>query len=962
MSGDRGIPPQTPAGREATEALRGRVAGTVLDGRLDRWLYSTDASSYRLIPEVVLVAGHAEDLALAAEVASRTGVPLVARGAATSVTGQALGAGMVVDCFKLDRVLEIDHEEHSARVEPGVVQASLNRAAAGWGLEFGPDTSTVEQATIGGMVGNNSSGSRSIVYGQTGDKLLAVTAVMADGSLLELGPCRDGHVLSGLSGPRAAEVARGLEALRGRAAEVIREGYPDTRRFTTGYDLRCLLGPRPAPARLMAASEGTLALFSEIEVRLDRRPACRIGAALAFDDVVGALRANVPILDTGPSAVELLDLVPLRAAPNLVGYRRMASILDSDAGALLVVEYQGDADDARAGVDRLRRLSPDLGAVQVEYLLDEASMGEAATLRRAVLPLMMGAPGVERPTAFVEDTVVDTGRLAAYYQEFRRIVESHGVRASFSGHASAGCLHVRPLLDLKSAAGVRTMETMAREVARLVSDYRGALSGEHGCGVARSWLLSEVLDERLLAEYRALKSVFDPNGLLAPGRIVDGPPVDRDLRFGPDYRADGAWRPRLSYLAEGGFELAVERCFGAGLCKKLTGTMCPPASVSRDETRSTRARANALQAIVAGVVDLGEISSPELEDVLGTCLACKACKTECPAGVDMAALKAEWLAERRGREGAPALARSVGHLRSGLRAASAVAPLVNRLARSGLRRPLMRAFSVSDRRPAPRVAGRSLTARAARRGLVSDRPEVLLFGDCFTMYQEPEIGEAFLRLARAAGASAAVVDAGCCGRTMMSTGAIDAARSAAERALGHLDPLVSAGGRLVFIEPSCLSMVKDDWRRLLPDDPRVSRVAAASSLAVSWVADRAEAAELLFEAGGAVLFHPHCHERALFTPAETERALRAVPELAVEVLDEGCCGMSGVFGYEAAHYDLSVAIAERGVLPAVRAADERTAILASGTSCRTQLHDLSDRRVEHPLVFLLGRLRERGRR
>ena len=720
MSGDRAIPPQTPAGREAAESLRARVAGTVLDGRLDRWLYSTDASSYRLVPEVVLVAGHVEDLAVAAEVASRTGVPLLARGAATSVTGQAIGAGIVVDCFKLDRVLEIDHDERSARVEPGVIQASLNRAAAEWGLEFGPDTSTVEQATLGGMVGNNSSGSRSIVYGQTGDKLLGVKTVMADGSQLALGRCRDDDVLTGLAGPRAAEVGRELEALRGRAADVIRESYPGTRRFTSGYDLRCLLGPRPAPARLMAASEGTLALFTEIEVRLDRLPACRLGAALAFNDIADALQANVAILDTGPSAVELLDLVPLRAAPNLANYRRMASILGSDAGAVLTVEYQGDADDARAGVERLRRLAPGLGATEVEYLLDEASMVEAAALRRAVLPLMMGAPGVARPTAFVEDTVVDTSRLAEYYGEFRRIVEAHGVRASFSGHASAGCLHVRPLLDLKSTTGIVTMETMAREVARLVSDYGGALSGEHGCGMARSWLLEETLDKRLLAEYRALKRVFDPEGILAPGRIVDGPPVDRDLRFGPGYRADGAWRPRLSYLEEGGFELAVERCFGAGLCKKLTGTMCPTAAVSRDETRSTRARANALQAIVAGVIELGEISSRELDDVLGTCLACKACKTECPAGVDMAALKAEWLAERRRRGGVPVLARSVGRLRAGLRAASAVAPLVNRAGRSGLRRPFMRALGVSDRRPAPHV-GLEVAPRAGGAGRAGER-------------------------------------------------------------------------------------------------------------------------------------------------------------------------------------------------------------------------------------------------
>jgi FAD/FMN-containing dehydrogenase/Fe-S oxidoreductase len=965
MSARHRIPEVTPQGRAAAEALRRAVTGTVSTSSLSRWLYSVDASVYRVVPDAVLVAGSVDDLFIAAAMAAEHGVPLVARGAATSLAGQAVGPGIVVDCFKLDRVLAIDPQARTARVQPGVIQASLNSAAAKHGLEFGPDTSTVDQATIGGMVGNNSSGSRSIVYGETKDRVLKIGAALAGGELLELGPSRGDDISTGLRGPRARALAEALAGIRELHRRPIATGFPQTRRCTSGYNLRELLRPEPNLAKLMAGSEGTLALFAEIEVALDPRPAARAGAAFTFATLGAALEANLAILETGPSAVELLDLNPLRAAPNLGAYARMAPLLAGNERAMLTVEYQGSENEVWEGLNRLRAVAgppggsatgpaAELGAIQMIWLDEPAALAEAAALRRAVLPLLMGAPGAERPASFVEDVAVAPERLAGFVAELEKLVAAEGARASFTGHASAGCLHVRPMLDLKTAAGVRSMEMLAERVGRLVGEYHGAISGEHGCGRSRSWFLPELLGSDLYAAMVALKDAFDPQRLLGPGTIIGGQGVAESLRFGADYRGDGVWAPRLAYGPEGGFDLAIEKCFGAGLCKKISGTMCPPAAASRRELHATRARANALQGVLCGAVPLADIGEDEFQEVLGTCVACKACKTECPAGVDMAALKVEWLAEVRDRAGLPALARGIGDFRRLAALASPVAPLVNALAATRFARLFTDRLGIAHERPLPTFARRRLTRRLA--GAAAPPGAAALFVDCFVQYQEPQIGEALVHLLRHAGVHLALVDAGCCGRTALSTGQIDKARAMACAALGELHSRVAAGCELLFIEPSCLSMVCDDWFRLLPGDPRLDVVAAASRPALDLVAELATDGRLHFRVGGRALLHSHCHEKAGGFADATVSALRAVPELDLEILDAGCCGMSGVFGFEASHYALSVAMGERVLLPAVRTLPAKAAMLATGTSCRSQVRDLAGRASLHPLEFLAARL------
>ena len=952
MSAEAGIPAPSERGLAAAAELARHVAGEVRTSPLSRWLYSTDASIYRVLPDAVLIARSVDDLAAAAEVAARCEVPLCVRGAATSLAGQTLGTGIAIDCFHLDRILEIDPERRVARVEPGVVQGALNRAAAPCDLEFGPDTSTVEQATIGGMVGNNSSGSRSIVYGETKDKLLRVRGVLAGGEAIAFGPCSGDDLRSGVTGASGGPLAHGLAAMRARSRVRIAAGFPRTARRVSGYNLTELLAPEPNLARLFAGSEGTLLLFTELEVQLDERPEARPLAALTFASLRAALEANLIILTTAPSAVELIDLVPLRGSPNLRRFTRLGPILDGDDPAVLLVEYQGTRDEGLAGLERLRAILSDLGARATTFFASAAEVNEAWELRRASLPLLMGAPGVERPASFVEDTAVPPESLADYVEEFQRVVAAHGARASFTGHASAGCMHVRPMLDLKSAAGVGQMEAIAREVGHLVAARHGAFSGEHGDGFSRSWFNPELFGAELYGEFVTLKDLFDPRRLLSPGRKVEGPPIAENLRYGEGYRDRSGWPPRLSYAREGGFDLAVERCFGAGLCKKRVGTMCPPAAASRNEWHTTRARANLLQAVVAGAVPLALVGEDEFEDVLGTCLACKACSAECPAAVDMAALKVEWLAEVNARHGTPLLARAVADLRTLCRLAAPVAPLVNALGRGPAARALMPLVGVDPRRPAPAIARRSFSsrARAGRRvsaGSVGSSPpaascDVIIFADCFIEHQEPHIGEALLALLRAAGHTPSVVSAGCCGRTMLSVGMIDKARR--------------AGLPIVFVEPSCQAMVCDDWQRLLPGDHDAAAVAAAARSGLALVADAAEAGRLCFAPGGRAVVHPHCHERAVFGADDTLRALGCIPDLELTVLDAGCCGMSGVFGYRKERYELSVQVAERALLPALREAGRDDAVLATGTSCRAQIGDLALRPARHPLELLAERL------
>jgi FAD/FMN-containing dehydrogenase/Fe-S oxidoreductase len=930
---------RTEAGAALEHELRGTTRGRVFTDRVSRILYATDASNYRILPDAVLVAESLEDLQAAVAACRATGIPLTARGGGTSLAGQAVGRGLHVDTFKLESV-ELDAEARTATVSCGTIRNTLDAAARRRGLTFGPETATANRATIGGMAGNNSAGTRSVVYGMTRDRIEWMEVVLASGTLARFGPAGDGDLAAGISGPGTSErdrLADDLEHIRRAAAVPVARGFPTLLRHVDGYGLDALCEEHPNLARFLAGSEGTLALITRIGVRLDPIPAERALAVFSFAGLDEAIDAVPDLAGRGASAVELLDRHALENAREDVSW-----MVAPDADAVLFVEFQGDEGEARASVAALAAA----GAQSKVVLESGEDQVRAWRIRERGLGAMQAVTPPGTLPAFVDDTAVAPERLPEYVREVRRIVASYGTRAVMFGHASVGCLHIYPLVNIRTAAGIRDMEAMAGEIVDLVADFGGALSGEHGDGLAKSQWLERFLGPELVERFRDVKRAFDPDGLLNPGKIVDPEPMTAGLRYGAGYRA----APHPTPLAlPGGVTGATELCFGAGACKKRAGVMCPPAMATREERHSTRARANALRAVLSGELSRGELSGAVMREVMETCISCKACASECPVGVDMASLKADWLWRVRRTEGVPLRARAIADLRRLSRLGSAAPALANALIGSRAGARLAKAVGVAPQRTIPRLAPRRFSRSVPR----TRTADAAVFADCFTEFQEPHIGTALVRILRAAGRTVLVPRTGCCGRVALSEGLLDRAKRDARSCADALLPLVEDGLRVLVIEPSCLSMIADDWKRLLPDDPAAGAVAAAAIPAETEIATLPDIWSSL---GGPVLLHGHCHQRALWGTGASRRALERVPGTTVEEPDSGCCGMAGAFGYEAEHYELSVAMGERVLAPAIRSRPDDT-IVAPGTSCRHQIRDLTGREALHPVQFVARHLR-----
>ncbi|MEX1046642.1 MAG: FAD-binding and (Fe-S)-binding domain-containing protein [Actinomycetota bacterium] len=933
----------TEPGRALADALRNEVEGSIHTDGVTRALYATDASNYKIVPDAVLVARSIRDLQAATESCKALGIPVTPRGAGTSLAGQAVGRGLHIDTFHLEGI-EIVPEARAATVSCGTVQRHLDIAAAKRGLTFGPDTATANRATIGGMVGNNAAGPRSIVYGMTRDRLAWAEMVMDDGSRGIFGQT-DGSIASGISGlreERKNELAAELEAIRDRARPLVAERYPQILRHVDGYGLDELCKDQPNLARFLAGSEGTLGVFSRLGVQLDRRPSERALGVLSFTKLEDALYSVPNFLERDPSAIELLDRGAMTA-----GHEDAAVLVDPEAEAYLFVEFQGTNGRAREALEAL----PEEGATRMVRLEDPREQRVAWRIRERALGAAMafGEPGTV--PSFVEDTAVAADRLAPYVRLIKSIVQRYDTRTLMWGHVSVGCLHMHPLFDLRTADGVSNMERMAREIVDVVRDFNGAISGEHGNGLSKSPWLERYFGLELLAEFGAVKRAFDPGGILNPGKIVDPEPMTANLRYGETYRVQAPESPLFTSPKEMAAE--AELCFGAGACKKLSGTMCPPAMVTREERHTTRARANALRSVMTGDLPPESLTAPEMKEVMDLCIGCKACKSECPVGVDMARLKTDWLWRVRRAEGSPPRAKMVADLRRMSARASKYRWLTNPLSRTALARNWMVRRGFAGQRRPPRFS------KPFSSGVQDTKePTVVIFPDCFTEFQEPWIGTALSDLLHAAAEIVGAPDAGCCGRAMLSQGFVEAARDRAQRASRRLRKYADQGTRILFLEPSCLSMVTDDWPHMLPKDEAVAAVADASFPAEDYVVDFSSL--WLEPSDERVLLHPHCHQKALWGTDSTEAALARVPGASVKVLDAGCCGMAGAFGYEAEHYEMSVAMGEGALAPAIRAAGD-AAVVAPGTSCRTQIRDLTGREALHPIEYLAQHLRQRAR-
>ena len=997
--------------------LRKHVAGEVRFDDTSRLLYATDASHYQIQPLGVVLPRTADDMTAAVQIAADLSVPITARGGGTSLSGQSIGPGLVIDCSKyLNAVGEVDVTGRRARVQPGVVLDQLNRELARFGLAFGPDVATDSRATLGGMIGNNSAGARSIVYGQTVDHVRSLSVVLSDGSRAEFGPLSRTEFERKLElRTREGDAYRAaVEAVRDNADEITAR-TPKIVRKVSGYNLAGLLAgdrnPEDAETRrrgdaeiadsrqqttdrrsgrdapghlsdgsgrvapnllpLLVGSEGTLAVVTGAELALVPRPKHRGMLVPQFDSLSAALDVLADCLTLGPSAVELMDKMLIDLARQQRSLKDTMAAVRGRPEALLMVEFSSDdAADVSYRVHELqRRLGPSVGLVASVPALDPATRDPLWALRSSAVPLLYGMPGDRKPATFVEDCAVAPERLPEFAARFREIFHRYGTDGAFYGHASVGCLHIRPVLNLHDRGDVVAMRRIMEEVTDLVLAFGGSLSGEHGDGLVRSEWNRKMFGPVVYEAFRRVKRGFDPENVLNPGKIVDAPAMEENWRQPPGPSPTDP-PTVLDYSKQGGFFRSIELCNGAGVCRKTQGgAMCPSYRATRDEKDTTRARANALRLALSASPETsrGEPPPPAprsalegrwIAEVMDLCLSCKACKAECPSNVDLAKLKAEFLHayyEHRARPVSHLLVKNI-HRLSPL--AARFAGLNNWLARRPFVRRLMETVAGIDRRRSlPELHRDHFRKWFRNRGprnaaSASARPPVILLDDCFTTFQEPQIGRAAVALLERAGFAVELAGI-CCGRAMISKGFLTDARQLAKDGIARLDRYAAAGVPILGLEPSCILTLADEWPELVPG-PAAKRVATAAELAEAWLARQVRETGLSLGLGsrtGKVLLHTHCHQKALVGAKGSADALRLAPGLDVTVLDAGCCGMAGAFGYETGHYDISVRIANLALVPAVTAEPDAV-VAATGTSCRHQIRDLTGRHALHPLEIL----------
>lgn len=956
-------------------ALRRALSGEVRFDAYSRHLYSTDASLYAIEPIGVAFPRDADDVVAAVEVARRFGVPVLPRGAGTSLAGQTIGAAVVLDFSRhMHRVVSLDPEERVARVQPGVVQDDLNRAAAPHRLFFAPDTSTANRATLGGMIGNNSCGMRSARYGMTIDHVAALDVVWSDASR---GSCNaaspDVVRARALGDTLEARLYREVPALVARHEEAIRRDTPAFWRRSGGYRLERML-PERAPfnlANLIVGSEGTLAVVTEATVQLVPQPTAVVAVAGHFESAAAAIAANDDARECGAAAIELVDRFILDLARGSPVHGALVSMLHGRPGAVLFVEFYGDSiAEARSMAERLERQWRAHGrgyaTLRAESPDERRRFQE---LRKAGNGMLQAAgEGRERAIAFVEDTAVDPARLAEYTTRFAQLLSRHGLRAGFYGHASAGCLHIRPFMDLTRPGAIATFCDVAEEVLALVREYGGMNSSEHGDGLVRSEFNERFFGAELYSAMRSLKRLFDPDGRLNPGKKVDAPRMTEHLRDLALARPP-ALPTHFAFDEDGGLHGSANRCARIGECRKshaAGGTMCPSYMATRDERDSTRGRANALVHALSSPDPQAALGGDALHKVLDLCLGCKACRSECPMSVDMATMKSEALAARHAIRGVSLSARFFGHARLLNRVGSALAPLSNLVAQSASVRALLeRVVGIDRRRSLPRFAGESLSRWFARRPpgarpLRPSRGTVIFLADSFTSYTEPDIGRAAIELLERAGWEVELVDDVCCGRPLISQGLLDEAKAQHRALIRRLAPAARRGTPIVGVEPSCIVTLRDELPALARGDDGAAAVAAQARLVEELLLDALDDGTLQLAKGAEerpVLFHAHCHQKAAHASASSVALLQRIPGAQVQVLDAGCCGMAGAFGYEREHYELSQRIGGLRLFPAVQGAPEAE-VVATGASCRQQVVHGTGRAAAHPVVLLRRALGE----
>ncbi|HUI90529.1 MAG TPA: FAD-linked oxidase C-terminal domain-containing protein [Anaerolineales bacterium] len=968
--------------------LREQFTGDI---RLDlgsRVLYSTDASIYQIEPLGVVLPRTQEDLHSAVELAARYRIPLLPRGSGSSLAGQAIGEALILDCSRwLDRIIAIDPGSKTATVEPGVILSDLNRAAAKHGLMFGPDPASAERATLGGVIGNNATGAHSILYGMTADHLLSADVILSDGSLATFDDTiSDSQLLT--SGSRLSNITSAIFHIRQKYADVIQQDYPKSWRNSAGYRLNYLLpwsasqppqwigDAYPANlkpgmlnlAPLLAGSEGTLAVIRRATIRLVDRPKHTILGILSYDNVAEACDAVPELLSRNPSAIELIPELILRLARTIPAYSSQMGWVVNDPAAVLVVEFGGE----QPGVLKEAAMELRDDVVIVESAADQAQVW---SVRKAGLGILDSRPQAARPIAFIEDCAIPVERLGEFVREIQSIMSAHKTEGGIYAHASAGCLHIRPILDLRSSEGVHALRSIAEQTLAVTMGLGGSLSSEHGDGIVRGEWLEQTYGGEITEAMRMLKRAADPFDLLNPKKMFDAPPMDTHLRYGENYQTH-PWVPSLDFTHENGLAGAIEQCNGQGVCRKNTDVMCPSFQATREEKYSTRGRSNLLRALMTDPVlksriAKGVIRASGLEksvhDALDFCLACKGCTAECPSGVDMPKLKFEFQYQYYKSHRRPLRDYVFGYFHLAARWFSRFAPLVNWVTSNHFMKSIVaRSLGIASERPFPKF-----TRQRARPSRNQNRQRVIFFSDPYAHYIEPQVEQSAFDILDQLGFDVCVLPVVGAGAALLSKGFLDAARRHALSVLDALDKIdPDASLPLVGIEPPEIYSFKHDYLDLLPDRSAVVLRRAERSWLLEEFLIRTDAFRSLSLHKKninlpRVKFHPHCHQRAEGPSADawpsgvdaTAEALR-VCGYEVDILRDGCCGMAGTFGYETEHYDLSVKIGELKLLPDLRSlSPEGGWIVAStGAACRMQIAQGAGWKARHPIELLSERL------
>ena len=946
-----------------------RVRGEVSFDELILGIYATDASMYQITPTAVVLPRDEDDVLAAMSVASEYDVSVLPRGSATSLGGQAVGGGMVIDFTRyMNRIVELNVEEQWVRVGPGIVLDDLNAVLAPHGLHFAPDPATSSRATIGGMMGNNASGARSIVFGTTKDHVLETRIALSDGTVVTFAPLSaeeyDRRCRGDGAPAREAEILKGFKRIIESNRDEIIARFPKVMRRVQGYNLDSFTETdRWNLSELMVGSEGTLGVFLEAKLNLEPVPKNNILCVVHFAELLEAIRAVAPILEHDPSAVEIIDSDVIVMARKNRTVAPLCKFLQGDPAAVLVVEFFGDTGDQVTG--KAESLAADLEKKQLGYawpvISEPTEQAMVWAVRKNGLGLMLGKRGRRKPAAFIEDCCVPVDVLPEYIDAVLKFCKTRGVPVAMYAHAGVGTIHVRPFLDLKRQEDIDHLKAIADYTFELVVKYGGSWSGEHGDGRVRSGYLERFFGSQVYDAFRQVKRLFDPAGLMNPGVIIDPDPMDKNLRFGTSYSVP-AISTEYHYRDRGSFTEAVEICTGVGACRQnLIGTMCPSYKVTGDEQYSARGRANALRLAMSGQLSPDGLSAERLLEIMSSCLACKGCKSECPSNVDIARLKGEFLQKYHDAHGVSLADRLIANSTWTARVISGwFAPVVNWFQRTAaFRKALEMVAGFDSRRRLPQYARRPLHKWFDRRPKrdAASRRKVVLFDDTYMNYHQTQVGISAVELLESCGYEVILARAGCCQRPRISHGFLRQARAKGEKTLRNLDVFIQQGLTVVVCEPGCASALTDDLPDLIDDEQLGERIKRNVLMIDEFLARELRDRRLdcrFTSRFSRILIHGHCHQKSLVGTTFMKDVLALAPGTSVSEIDSGCCGMAGSFGYTKKYYDMSMEIGEQRLFPAVRSRDEGTAVVACGFSCRHQIADGTDATPMHWVETIRG--------